>query len=489
MTPAGAPSDASSDDPFGSLALKIRGLLGLPQTATALVAGTYFEGLRANLAHEFASVTDLEAESGSLVDLAALDLRDVSGTVGLAQVAQACRRLSPSGYLWVIVGRRAGRTWLGGLTVLDDTLRRAGWQTVRTALPVPSLDDLDEYWDCDGGPVALPASGRWFIRIANRLGWAHRLHPEVLVLATRDRPDPIHDLSTQLVPYLGPAAGSVRVTRFALRPRGATVLILEHRGGAAVARVAHDPQVAERLRLNAARTESLHSLDGLAPRWRQLVPKSIGRVTVHGVDCTIESHMRGVLAWKLAPSGRAADRAEAEAVEFLTALAHATGRNVWLDDAGFHRVIGATLEALASAPPMGTARASLLAIDARLRQLLVGRTCELVLGHGDFGFGNLLVDSRSGALTGVIDWDTAVEDELAGVDRANLLMQRATVNTGGDIAKAFEQTLPARPSEARIPHIVAAARLMGRSLTYPNELRRLATAYRALVDAARAALD
>ena len=48
----------------------------------------------------------------------------------------------------------------------------------------------------------------------------------------------------------------------------------------------------------------------------------------------------------------------------------------------------------------------------------------VVFSHGDFGYGNILYDSRTASLSGVIDWDTSRDVELPGVDFINLLIQK-----------------------------------------------------------------
>jgi aminoglycoside phosphotransferase (APT) family kinase protein len=58
-----------------------------------------------------------------------------------------------------------------------------------------------------------------------------------------------------------------------------------------------------------------------------------------------------------------------------------------------------------------------------LRRRLLGASRTLVWAHGDFGFGNALVDADSGALRAVIDWETAHDADLAGVDLLNFLVQ------------------------------------------------------------------
>ena len=49
----------------------------------------------------------------------------------------------------------------------------------------------------------------------------------------------------------------------------------------------------------------------------------------------------------------------------------------------------------------------------------------LTLNHGDFGLGNVIINPRVGKVQGIIDWDTYVENDLLGLDIANLSLQEA----------------------------------------------------------------
>jgi len=116
----------------------------------------------------------------------------------------------------------------------------------------------------------------------------------------------------------------------------------------------------------------------------------------------------------------------------------------------------------------------------------------IVFGHGDFGYGNILCDSNTASLTGIIDWDTARDIELPGVDFINLLIQKFRTHNRMD--KSYQaasrwltsdQPLPAKIREQmhdifgvtgkalKLYPLLAILHLMGRDFRFrePGSLR------------------
>jgi aminoglycoside phosphotransferase (APT) family kinase protein len=123
-----------------------------------------------------------------------------------------------------------------------------------------------------------------------------------------------------------------------------------------------------------------------------------------------------------------------------------------------------------------------------LRTRARGAERTRVWAHGDFGYGNAMVDPRTGALRGIIDWDQARVD-LAGVDLLNFLVQREMgaracsflaaftdvarrVATGGFRAVHpsvdYEERLGLSPAERRDLVGWAALRMAERAIRYPR---------------------
>ncbi|HSH45967.1 MAG TPA: phosphotransferase, partial [Longimicrobiales bacterium] len=106
--------------------------------------------------------------------------------------------------------------------------------------------------------------------------------------------------------------------------------------------------------------------------------------------------------------------------------------------------------------------------------------------HGDFGYGNILVDPGSGVLEGVIDWDTARPLDFPGIDRVNLEIQiRPDGGFGERVSTVWKEraaydALQGDGGEGRVRALfgLGVARFVLRSLTYPKVYRRQAPGFR-----------
>ena len=79
------------------------------------------------------------------------------------------------------------------------------------------------------------------------------------------------------------------------------------------------------------------------------------------------------------------------------------------------------------------------ALDQKM-MLLSRVECSIVWGHGDYGFGNALVDAQDGSLKAVIDWDTAREFEIVGVDLLHFLIQARRMDNGEECFQILEHS-------------------------------------------------
>jgi hypothetical protein len=110
--------------------------------------------------------------------------------------------------------------------------------------------------------------------------------------------------------------------------------------------------------------------------------------------------------------GAPAEDGLAAALEAMRPVHEAFGRRVTLDEAEFASRVGERLRTVerATGRPVG-------AVERRLRDALLGRRVLVTLCHGDFKLGNCL--REGGRVTGIVDWDTFSEDDLALVDAGN----------------------------------------------------------------------
>ncbi len=481
-----------SPDRFATAAAKLRWLLDLRPSDPVRIAGNHFAAQRGDFEQAFSSVTVGEARGEYQPKLlSALDARDAGAASIEDRLASARRDLAPDGVM-LVVAPGSMRSWSTGQHKVRRALASCGLRVTHAFLPFPTLSRVDEFWNVRTRSGKLPSSAGFLRQTLHRLGLAIHSDRDVLLVAGASLQDRLTRRLDSLRPLLGlPESSAAVLDRFALRPRGATILLISSAIGGRVVRAATDAVVASKLERNHLITARLHALPRLPERWSRLIPRPIGRSRVGGAECLVEQLMPGTLAWKLEPGGAAAGRAAAEADEFAAALGIATGITARLSEEDFAVLIGSVVDRLIAAPEFAGDPPSvetLARLRQELRSRLLGQSVTRVLGHGDFGFGNLLVDPRTGALQGVIDWDTAIDAEFEGVDTAHLRIQRETLWTGGDFARAFERAIAGAPAD-RTPYVIAALRIISRSVDYRDELARLSGAYRRLLRAVGGSLD
>src|SRR5690606_28759780 len=143
----------------------------------------------------------------------------------------------------------------------------------------------------------------------------------------------------------------------------------------------------------------------LDPRLLAAMPEPVSLDTLgDGTTILIESMLPGELAWRGA-TGTRSKGIYGEALDFLATL---RGETVQPATSDGRSLIEPDLVRIAASPLLvGSLRESLAMEMERAASLLSDGGIEPHASHGDFGYGNILVDPDSGRLRGVIDWDTA----------------------------------------------------------------------------------
>ncbi|NLG61305.1 MAG: aminoglycoside phosphotransferase family protein [Candidatus Cloacimonetes bacterium] len=263
-----------------------------------------------------------------------------------------------------------------------------------------------------------------------------------------------------------------------LRARGAAVAIMEAARGDAVVRIVpagRFQDVVERNhQLLIALRERLRARDDLLA----LLPRPLFLQRSGGLLLLAETRLTGVLAWTVA-RGELLRVIRRNMHEFLAALRGATLNSAHIDDA--------RLDALLAPDQSTTVNATFVAPDVRdvlqrelehARRVLRGRRLDLHASHGDFGWGNVLVEPETGQITGVIDWDTARLEDLPGIDRVNLEIQflRARMPFPAAVAHVWNErlahdglgTAEQGHAVARALFGLAVVRYVTRAMSYPE---------------------
>jgi hypothetical protein len=292
-------------------------------------------------------------------------------------------------------------------------------------------------------------------------------------------------LLTQKPPFVGPVWSFIaarlnerelNASSLQLRARGAGIVMMQGSVQGYVVRLVPAGAFQAVVARNHSSLQHLRSILR-KPALLERMPAPL-LAEMHGSALVLaETRLDGTLAWTLA-SGVLAPIIRRDALDFLETLRDATSRTIHLEPEGTADLLREDRQ-LVTASDFVRARVKRL-IDAEFSRAvgaLAGRDLVACTSHGDFGYGNILVDPQSGALQGVIDWDTAREVDFPGIDRVNLEIQIRR-GLGDSFAEAVRAVWNRRlaqdalittggPDAERALFGLGVCRLVIRSMRYP----------------------
>jgi hypothetical protein len=288
----------------------------------------------------------------------------------------------------------------------------------------------------------LSGPTRSFAGVRRRIGHALRLRAEP-DLTSADRRDGLRIIE---------AIGRIRsdAARWVVldgRAGDPAILRVGLPGGppAAVVRLAGTPGARAGLERAA---ESLRTLRGrLAPALTGTLPEVIATGTLASRTWHAESALQGHSARDLIRDPTARRGLLAATATSMGAIHAATGRPVLVDEELIERWIGTRVDAIADV--IGPARDAQTEALARVATAAVadvrGRSLPLVWIHGDLWPANILVAGDPPILTGIVDWDSAADNELALHDRLHLALTTRRLVEHRDLGPVLAEILRGAP--------------------------------------------
>jgi hypothetical protein len=334
------------------------------------------------------------------------------------------------------------RTLRCGRKGYRKSLVRAGFAGIYEYLALPTLEAAEEMVATGSRFLELPHYWHPLFHLAQRLGLFPSIADGYMFIAGNRSLEEGRLLRT--VARLMSSAGGQSVDRctlerFDLRLRGALVLFMKNHktGQHVVVRVVSDPETREIISRNQGFLTDLQASLDLPANIRVLLPRPMGECRVGDSDIYVESLLEGVLAWKV-NRARLRKRIQAEAAEFIFQFQYGTRRKVRLDTPELNELFDVDLARLEGCHEVNPNLQKTVAetVD-KIRQSLYGREVFLTASHGDYGYGNILVDARTSELKGVIDWDTGRVRDLPGIDYLNMEVQRIRIESGCELSTAF----------------------------------------------------
>jgi aminoglycoside phosphotransferase (APT) family kinase protein len=439
---------------------KLVALLGLPVDAAALVVGD-LAGWQVELVHPLAprmygwhQLRELEELATGSLDLVVVRRQRGTSTRDFSRAIQmVSRALRSAGSMVVITDTRFGlrsHFRLPVPIVSPGSRDLKGYARILAShglvvhrfLPLPSLEEGEEFIRTTAPGIQLPTHAGRLLKVGAKLGKLEAIYGSGLLIGAAPGRglDAFRLQLTRHLEGVAPDPNACEITRFDLRGRGSLIVMLtpaEGGGSGYLARVTTDADTTTRVRRNAEWTGRIHSNAALSSVHR-LIPRPAVDFVLHGTpiraSAFIENAIPGAIAWKLAGTPSRERVLFAGAAGFLRDLLAGSVSSVTMDEASLDALLDEP-----TTPWVDTATMDLLReLRSRVRERLTGKTVSTAIAHGDFGYGNLLANPRTGEITGVIDWDHARVD-VAGTDLVNFLVQRARGKHQFTLPKAFEQ--------------------------------------------------
>ena len=311
----------------------------------------------------------------------------------------------------------------------EKALQNRGIPCMSRFVALPSLERPEELVALDSPLLELPHYWHPVLHAAKKLG-LYRFLADGVVLVAGTSPLERSGVAQLIIGAIsrlsdqGPEQWTVE--RLDIRKRGAVVLFLTEgsSGRGVIARVVSDSGIDAIIGKNHRFLKALAGNPVLAPELKEQLPCPLCLLDCSGATVYVETMLRGIPAWKV-NRGRLRDAVSRNALDFLRALGRATGKRVRLEQVFLDELLRNDLALISQSTVIAPDfREDLMLLVRQLKCSLAGREVLMTASHGDYGYGNILVDQRSGAIRGVIDWDTGRLRDFPGIDLFNLLVQQ-----------------------------------------------------------------
>ena len=508
----------------GSIASKYRFLFNLNSESRILLLGEHSEELHQDFVEVFDHVYLMAGRfpQEEIAQGAPYDLIFVSSfsaatlTWFTLNVSQICRFARPDAVLLVAVPRRMGiqniTRWRINYELIRSSrsvrayrklIKDAGFKEIRENLMVPDHNNPDDFIDANVGTIELRSNINPIIALAVTTGIYRYLHRDIMFIAYRDMDNAFSLFLGQLhkeLEKIGVYCKALTIDRFCLRTRGSIIVFVTELNSSSgfVVRISPCDAVDRVTRMNCQWLNRIHQNDKFSQVDQCLVPQNLAAFRYRDCMVYVETRSAGVIAWKYEMRPRVEGRLFECACRFLYSFNCAFKEKLHADRRVFDEIIGHDLRKVEQQLLSSQLNRSIVSdIRGALESLLMRRDMQLVVGHGDFGYGNILYNVRDGKISGVIDWDTAISRELPTVDLINLIILRVRRDLRCDTAVAIDQLFEnpelrlklswdrnfyderefgLRRHDFAVSLCVAGIRTVTRSLNFPDEFHdRIAT--------------
>jgi hypothetical protein len=313
----------------------------------------------------------------------------------------------------------------------------------REFIVLPTLEKGEEFIDIGSGCLEIPHYWHFLYHVALHTCGYQFVSEGFLFVSLPHALEKgllMHAIATHFSNTLFLNKQDIYLERFDLRLRGAMVLFISvgRMGEKYIVRLVSDRESQVIVHRNEQFLEKLHSLPDLKSDIADLLPRPFSHFSYEGCIVFVEGFMPGVPAWKM-NSRKMRQKILSEATEFIFDLQCSTKRLIYINEEKYNQLFKFDLDRIREIAPCSL---YIMIINnmKKIKSSLLNENIWIVYSHGDYGYGNILVDPKTGVITGVIDWDTGREEELQAIDYINMIVQKCKSENGFSLADAFIKT-------------------------------------------------
>jgi O-antigen/teichoic acid export membrane protein len=249
------------------------------------------------------------------------------------------------------------------------------------------------------------------------------------------RPDSVHDMRVlmgEVLPAIQPLPGVPAPATWHIHEVISTVNDLQvaligppNHHPVALLKVATTPQASESLQHRLQVSQALLNDPRLA-EWRTMLPAVLANGFACGRDYAVKQKIPGVDLRRLAGSPEFFAAGQRSAVHSITHMHQLIGRRACLDEAALARWVHRPAQVVRQFSQAhlhgGNYNRTLDRLAASLSDALLQRECWVSRNHGDFAPGNIMVAQDGSRVTGIVDWEMSLEDDLPQLDVMQLIL-------------------------------------------------------------------
>lgn len=447
--------DAQYNGTWGNLQL----LLNLPPGPRILILGSrFFSGMKWLPHAEYhdsldAGEKDLQYDFILLHTQVAKSKKDL-----FCLMSHAANRLNPHGALMIFARNFYSLSSImkfKGLTLnsvsgyirfgyhgYNKLFQAVGPAVQYNLLPMPSLFSAEEYISVGCDLIEVPYYSNVLNRLAHCFGKYHLLHEGFAFLKVNERLEDnglFTRIGESISNHLRKNETKLMLERLDTRLRGATVIFVRDQisNTSYIVRIVSGMNAQGIVKKNHSFLTTIRSSDEIGNAIKRVLPRPIDYFTFGNAHIYIETKIPGILAWKVNKKGLR-DKIYRNSIDLLTTLQVKTKKSVILDDSFIEQLLYEDQQRiLLVAGYKDKLDSSLNRVVQAINKHIHGKEICLSVAHGDYGYGNIMVDPMNGELTGVIDWDTGKQFDFPGIDIINLQVQKARSEEQLGIAEAF----------------------------------------------------